>query len=400
MLSLRPHDVRKLAIARAGLGQPERTGLSRRAAGTGSRSRHAACAVVRRFGYLQLDTVSVTGARSHSLVLMSRLEGATPALAETLLAPGTPIFEYWGHEACWLPLELYPYMEFRRRQFATHPWWGDVIGEHPRVARMILERLASEGPLKAVDFKTGPVRAGWWDLGAAKKVLSALWSRGDIAIRRRIAFQREFDLAERVIPEEFRSQPRERSESVRHLLLRALAGHGWATIGTLAATWRFRNMGDELKEAMAVLGESGDVIPATVEVGGVRRTGWIRPQDAELAETLAGARPRQDRGVLLSPFDPLIWDRTRTQMLFGFRQAIEIYKPAPQREFGYYCLPVLAGDRFVGRIDLKAFRGEGRLRVAANHWEEGDPQPRHRAAAEFALTRLATALELEADPLR
>jgi len=398
-LSLHPRSVRRLAIARAGPGQPERTGLGRRAAGTGARARAAACEVVRRFGYLQLDTVSVSGARSHTLVLMSRLDGVTPALAETLLAPGTPLFEYWGHEACWLPLELYPYMEFRRREFATHPWWGDVIGEHPRVARTILDRLAAEGPLKAVEFKTGPARAGWWDLGAAKKVLSALWSRGDVAIRQRTSFQREFDLAERVIPGEIRCQSRDRAESVRHLLLRALAGHGWATTGTLAATWRFRNMAGELADALAVLCESGDVMAATVETDAGRRAGWIRPQDAELAETLSAARPRQDRGVLLSPFDPLIWDRGRTQALFGFRQAIEIYKPAAQREFGYYCLPILAGDRFIGRIDIKAFRQEGRLRVVSNHWEEAVPQPRHRAAADFALARLANALGLEADPL-
>lgn len=399
MLSIHPRNLRRLAVARAGLGRPERTGLGRRAAGTGARARGAACDVVRRFGYLQLDTVSVTGARSHALVLMSRLDGATPALAETLLAPGTPIFEYWGHETCWLPMDLYPYMEFRRQQFATHPWWGDVIGAHPRVARSILDRLAAEGPLKAVDFKTGPVRAGWWDLGAAKKVLSALWSRGDIAVRRRTSFQRQFDLAERVIPEEFRSRPHDRAESIRRLLLRALAGHGWATTATLAATWRFRNMGNELMEAMSQLCESGEVIPAAIETDAGPRVGWIRPQDAELAERLSGARPRQDRGVLLSPFDPLIWDRGRTQMLFDFRQAIEIYKPAPQREFGYYCLPILAGDRFIGRIDLKAIRKEGRLRVVSNHWEEAVPQARHRAAADFALARLAQALDLEADPL-
>ena len=400
MLSLDPRNVRRLAIARAGLGRPERTGLGRRAAGTGARARGAACEVVRRFGYLQLDTVSVSGARSHALVLMSRLDGATPALAETLLAPGTPIFEYWGHEACWMPLELYPYMEFRRRQFAAHPWWGDVIGEHPRVARTILDRLADEGPLKAVDFKTGPARAGWWDLGAAKKVLSALWSRGDVAIRRRTAFQREFDLAHRVIPDELTSQPRERAESVKHLLLRALAGHGWATTGTLAATWRLRNMGEELTAALAELRESGEVIAATVKSDAGRRSGWIRPRDAELAGALSGTRPRRDRGILLSPFDPLIWDRGRTQILFGFRQAIEIYKPAAQREFGYYCLPILAGDRFIGRVDLKASRREGRLRVVSNHWEEAVPLPRQRAAADFALTRLAQALGLEADPLR
>jgi hypothetical protein len=153
-------------------------------------------------------------------------------------------------------------MEFRRQDFALHPWWGDVLGEHPRAAETVLRRLEVEGPLKAVDFKMGPSRAGWWDLGAAKKVLSALWSRGDVAVRRRMGFQREFDLAENVIPAEYHGRGRARDESVRHLLLRALAGHGWATTATLAATWRLRNMREELLTALATLTESGDILAA------------------------------------------------------------------------------------------------------------------------------------------
>jgi uncharacterized protein YcaQ len=379
---------------------PERTGLSRRASGTGVRARRAACGVVQRFGYLQLDSVCVTGARTHSIVLMSRLDGASPALGETLLQPGTPVYEYWGHEACWLPLDLYPAMAFRRREFAVHPWWGDVLGDHPEIGDHVMQRLADEGPLRAIEFKAEPRRAGWWNLGAVKKVLSALWSRGDIVVRRRLGFQREFDLAERVIPDEVRTNPLPRDAAIRQLLLRALAGHGWATTGTLAATWRFRNMGPEVREALAALEDAGEIVEAELDLPAGPRRGWIRPADAELAATLRRARPRQDRGVLVSPFDPLIWDRPRTEALFDFRQAIEIYKPKPEREFGYYCLPVLAGDRFIGRIDLKAHRDEGRLQVCSNHWEDPSPEPRHRAAAEGALLRFAEAVELEPDPLR
>lgn len=391
--------VRRLAVARAGLLRPERTGIPRRAAGTGPRARATAGEVVRRFGYLQLDTVSVTGARSHALVLMSRLDGASPALCESLLRPGGGLFEYWGHEASWLPIELYPYFDFRRQEFRVHPWWGDILGDNPRVADAVLRRLRDEGPLRSSDFRSRPARAGWWDLDVAKKVISALWSRGDVAVRQRVAFQREYDLAENVIPARVLSESRTRSESVRHLLLRALAGHGWATTGTLAATWRFRNMGDEVGHALQELADAGSIREAEADLPGGRRRGWIRTEDLELGDRLRSARPRRSRGCLLSPFDPLIWDRVRTEQLFGFRQAIEIYKPKAQREFGYYCMPVLAGDLLVGRIDLKAHRRRGQLAVVSHHWEQERPPAAHRVAAEAALRRLAAALDLRAGPL-
>ncbi len=387
-------------MARAGLGLPERTGLSRRAAGSGVRARRAASDVVRRFGYLQLDSVCVTGARTQSIVLMSRIEGIDPAVGETLLEPGASIFEYWGHEACWLPLELYPVMAFRRDEYAVHPWWGDVLGEHPQVVDHVLERLAAEGPVRGAAFKTESKGAGWWNHSDVKKVLAGLWLHGEIAVRRRVGFQREFDLAEKVIPENYRREAVPRDGAVRWLLLRALAGHGWATTGTLAATWRLRNMRQEILDALAALEADGAICAAQLQTDDGLRDGWIRPEDAELAVELRRTRPRQDRGVLISPFDPLIWDRDRTELLFDFDQKIEIYKPAAQRRFGYYCLPVLVGDRFVGRIDLKAHHRQGRLEVCSNHWEQSDPDPRHRSAAEGALLRFAEAVKLEADPLR
>src|SRR5688500_9257320 len=124
-LSLRA--ARRLALARAGLLSPETTGLPRRARGHGPSAFAAAHAVIGRFGYLQLDTVSVAGARSHTIVLLSRLEGLAASVGEELLTPGAPVFEYWGHEASWIPLALYPAFEFRRREFRRHPWWGDLL---------------------------------------------------------------------------------------------------------------------------------------------------------------------------------------------------------------------------------------------------------------------------------
>lgn len=403
METLAPRDARRLALARAGLLKPGWTGMPARAAGSGRRARRAAHAVLRRFGYLQLDTVSVAGARSHAIVVASRLDGFDPALGEELLQPGEPLFEYWGHEASWIPIELYPAFEWRRREYRHHPWWGDLIGEHPEVARDLLRRVRDEGPVRSLDLE-GEGGSGWWQLKTAKKVASALWSAGELAVRERRGFQRTFDLTERVIAEEWRRRPLPYPEALKVLLLRALAGHGWATTGTLAATWRLRNQGRRgVATALAELAEEGAIVPCAVAAdtaGGRPIAGWVRPGDLELVPRLAGLRPRRDRGVLLSPFDPLLWDRARVRQLFGFDQVLEIFKPAPKRIYGYYCLPVLAGDRLVARVDLKADRAAGVLRVVALHFEAAAAGTADRAAVASALDRYAGSLGLRPAGLR
>jgi hypothetical protein len=389
---------RRLALARGGLLKPEWTGLPRRATGRGRRARCAAHKVIRRFGYLQLDTVSIAGARSHAIVLMSRIEGFDPALGEELLQPGQPLFEYWGHEASWLPIELYPVFEFRRKAFKHHPWWGDVVGEHPEVARRLRRRIREEGPLRALDME-GVGSRGWWDLKVAKKVASALWSSGELAIRERRNFQKSYDLTERVIPAEWRARGLAAAEAFEELLLYALEGHGWAATGTLTQTWRLRGCHDDIAAALERLQEKGAIVPcAVVTDDGKRSRGWIRPDDLELAARLQRVRPRRDRGVLLSPFDPVLWDRARVKKLFSFEQICEIFKPAAKRKYGYYCLPVLAGDRLVARFDLKADRSVGRLHVLSSHYEEENASStmsrRDREAARFALDRYAGSLGL------
>jgi uncharacterized protein YcaQ len=396
--SLSIRAARRLALARAGLLIPEPTGLPRRARGRGRSAFAAAHAVIRRFGYLQLDTVSVAGARSHTIVLLSRLEGLDATVGEELLRPGAPIFEYWGHEASWIPLSLYPAFEFRRREFRSHPWWGDLAREHPKVARDLRRRIRDEGPLRSVDMEgEGRTGKGWWDLGVMKRVASSLWSSGELAIRERRNFQRTYDLAERVIPEDLRRRPLPAAEGLEALLLAALDGHGWATTGTLAATWRLKNRKAELVATLRRLQEKGLVVACALEGReGSPAMGWIRPPDQELAARLERARPRADTGVLLSPFDPVLWDRARVARLFGFDALLEIFKPAPQRVYGYYCLPVLAGEHLVGRVDLKADRKKGALRVVSAHYENAKAAVarRDRQAARVAVARYAEALGL------
>ena len=399
METLSAVEVRRLALARAGLLPARWSGLPDRAAGRGARARGAAHAVIGRFGYLQLDTVSVAGARSHALVLLSRLEGMDPALGETLLVPGAPLFEYWGHACCWLPLRLYPVMEFRRRAFARHPWWGDVIGSHRAMADALLRRARDAGPFRSCDLE-GARSGGWWGHKDSKRVAEALWSSGQLAVRERRGFQRIYDLAERVIPEEARGRPVPEAAAYRTLILLALDGHGWAETGTVAATWHLRRKRPPFGEALRSLLDEGEVVPCAAEgTGGVVREGWIRPRDLELAARLRRLRPPADRGVLLSPFDPVLWDRDRVRFLFGFDQVLEIYKPAPVRKYGYFCLPVLAGDRLVARVDLKADRAAGRLRVLSSHPEEGGGAAT-REASRVAMERLGGALGLPVAPPR
>jgi len=390
METLSTRAARRLALARAGLLKPGWTGLPRRAAGRGRRARRAAHEVIRAFGYLQLDTVSVAGARSHGLVLASRLDGFDPRFAEELLQPGEPLFEYWGHEASWLPIELYRVLGFRRAELRHHPWWGDVVGQHPEVADRLRRRIRDEGPLRTVDME-GSGGAGWWNLKTAKRVASALWSSGELAIRERRAFERVYDLAERVIPEPWREIVVGVDEAIERLVLEALRGHGWATTGTVARTWRLKRREHAVDAAVERLEARGEVAScALVGDEGRRTAGWIRPADLDLAARLGRVRPRRDRGVLLSPFDPVLWDRARVDALFGFHQVLEIFKPAADRVYGYYCLPVLAGEHLVARVDLKADRRAGVLRVVARHDE--DPGGRGWTAAE-ADAAVASALE-------
>ncbi len=433
MESITIRQTRRLALARAGLLKPEWTAFPRSVRGRGDSTHKAIAEVISRFGYLQLDTVSIAGARSHSIVLLSRLRGLDPAMGEQVLRPGAPVFEYWGHEASWIPLELYPAFEFRRREFRHHPWWGDLVGKHPDVARKLRRRVRDEGgirslgacrelapskqesttyepslvckllilgcrlliPDRLLDME-GRGSRGWWDLKIAKKVAPALWSTGEFAIRERRNFQRTYDLAGRIIPDSVRNVRLKKDVCIDTLMLKALDGHGWATTGTLAATWRLTNRKKELAASLDRLVARGKVVECALEnPGGRPILGWARPEHLELAARLNHVRPRVDRGVLLSPFDPVLWDRARVERLFDFNQILEIFKPAPQRIYGYYCMPVLAGERLIARFDLKADRAKGNLRILSRRFETAKPSGADKAAAEAALTRYAEALGLK-----
>ncbi len=360
---------------------------------TVKRSNHSveAAAAVARMGYLQLDTIPISGARSHGLVLASRLPNYRAADAENLLGATDSLFEYWGHEVSWLPLSLYGALEFRRQEFHHLPWWSDMVKEHPQWVEEIMSRIEDEGPLCSRDFK-GDVADGSWYSRPSRRVLAALWSSGELAVHNRIGFERHFDLTERVIPlKDCPALPE--AEGVALLLESAAALHGWATPTTLCETYRLRRNRHAVAEALAMLFESGRLqLCDLVTQDGQRVAGTIRPEDLESAATLTGARG--PRGVLLSPFDPLVWDRKRAALLFGFEAIMEFFKPAAQRQYGYYCLPVLSGEHLVSRVDLRADRKGGTFEVLARHDVAAHAQ-RAAGALPVALARHEKAVGLQ-----
>jgi len=401
MESIDVREARRIALFAAGLLAPVAAGLPCRVPARGRRRDRAPHAIIERFGYLQLDSVAVTGARSHAIVLGSRLEGYGAAAAESLLVPGGALFEYWGHEASWIPLSLYPAFAFRRREYRLHPWWGDVLGEHRVLADRLMARLEREGPLRSLDLEGRPRHHGWGGRKLAQRVLGALWSAGEVAVRERRSFQRVFDLTERVIPRDLRAVSLDLESGIETLLARAVDGHGWGTTGTLAATWRLRRGTHDIDQALARMAEAGRIVPCLLRAGKRRVQGWTTSAMLERLPYLSRLRPRRGRGVLLSPFDPILWDRTRVERLFRFAHRLEIYKPAAERRYGYYCLPLLAGDRLVGRVEVRAARGVERLEVVSTHFEPWLTAREHRQAEralDHALGRFAAFTGLERGP--
>ena len=318
-----------------------------------------------------------------------------PGLGEELLRPGEPLFEYWGHEASWIPLELYPAFEFRRREFAHHPWWGDLVGEHPEVADDLLRRIRDEGPLRSLDME-GRGGRGWWDLKLGEAGAAALWSAGELAIRERRGFQRTYDLTERVIP----GRARDGRSDARGLERAAAARRSRATAGPRPGrsppTWRLRNRRERDRWGAARLEERARSSPCTLRRRGAApgAPGLDPPRRPRARGAARDAPARARIGACSSrPSTRCSGTAPASQRLFGFDQVLEIFKPAAQRIYGYYCLPVLAGERLVG-----ARRPQGRARPRAGsrwwsaHHERDDAAT--RTAVRTAVARYAEALGL------
>jgi uncharacterized protein YcaQ len=339
-------------------------------------------AAIQRLGAVQLDSISAVD-RAHRLTLSSRIGAYNETELQGLLASGR-VFEYWAHEACLLPVELWPH--FRRTMDGGAHW---QFHEHARVEHRglfepVLERIRAEGPLGSRDFEGAGDGTDMWNWKPAKIVLEALWDDGVLVVARREAFQRRYDLAERVIPRAILDAPvPDEDETLRTLALLAVRARGALTEPAIREHWRLKGGRARLHHHVLALVDDGLLREIHPDDGGPP---FYADADAKLDGNPAPP-------VLLCPFDNLLWDRPLLERLFGFRHVIEVYKREHERSYGYYVLPLLAGDRIVGRADVKADRGEGVLHVRRFH-----PEPRVRgnlgAKLERAALRLARVLGL------
>jgi uncharacterized protein len=342
-------------------------------------------AEIRRLSCVQLDSIS-TVERSHRITLTSRIGAYPRGTVSQLLGEGR-VFEYWAHEACLLSVDDFPLFRWRMR---GRGHWGSherALHDHPEVAEHVLDEIRARGPLGSRDF-AGEGGGGMWNWKPAKRVLDSLWDRGDLAIAGRQGFQRLYDLTERVIPRRVLEAPElSREEALRALVVRAVRARGALTESGIAEHYRLPGRTAAVRSHVEALIADGSLRRLRIDGGGAP---VLVPGDLPLSESVAPG------ATLLSPFDNLLWDRPFARRVLGFDHLMEIYKPARERVYGYYVLPLLRGDRIVARVDLKADREAGVLRALAFHREQGV-----RASAalgetfESALKRLARAAGLE-----
>jgi hypothetical protein len=343
--------------------------------------------VLKQVGLLQIDSVNVL-ARGHYLTLFGRL-GPYPLELVDKAAWNAPrrLFEYWGHEASLLPVTTQPLLRWRMQR-AHDDAWGSmrrVAEERPELVDRVLAEVGERGPVAASEVEEVGSRRGepWWSWSDTKRAFEFLFWSGLITSARRRNFERLYDLSERVLPRVVVTAPTPAPEDAQRELVR-IAARSLGVAAERDLRDYFRLPLAETRARVAELVEADELRPVAVE-------GWSTP--AYLWHETAVPRA-VDAGALIGPFDSLIWERSRVERLFGFRYRIEIYVPAPKRVHGYYVLPFLLGDRLVARVDLKADRAAGELRVRAAHAELEAP-PATTAALADELRAMAGWLGLE-----
>jgi len=341
-------------------------------------------AAVRHLSCVQLDSIS-TVERSHRIALGCRV-GAYPKESVSRLLGRGRLIEYWAHEACLLPADDWPL--FRpAMQVGGRRWYGEIDRTHPHLREHVLDEIRARGPLGSRHFDGAARKGEMWGWKPAKRMLELLWNHGELVVAGRQGFQRLYDLPERVLdPSLLNATSPSEPERLRELVLRSVRARGALTESGVVEHWRLRGGTARIRPVVAALVADGVLERRDLDDGGppVR----LRPGDEPEAASPGGS-------VRLSPFDNLLWDRPFAERVLGFRHLIEVYKPAPERRYGYYVLPLVVGDRVAGRADVKADRKAGVLRLLAWH-----PESRRRSAArddalERAFARLARQLALD-----
>lgn len=333
--------------------------------------------LIRHLGALQLDAIQrITRAHHHQLY--NRL----PRYREKHLERAEQrreIFEYWSHAAAYLPMAHYRFARVRMdriREGQSH--WFE---KNAKLCRHVLDRVRAEGPLRASDFVRA--KGGWWEWSDEKKALEQLFHEGELMVSHRDGFQKVFDLPERLLPSHIRTDTASDLDYGRHLVRTFLGGHGIGRPEEIA--YLRKHDRPLIEKAVEKMLKSGELLPRGREL--------LLAEDEQASPAKAPRRVR-----LLSPFDPLVLQRRRLKRLFDFDYQLECYLPAHKRRYGYFCLPILYGDSFVGVVDLKADREGGLLRIETLHWNK---KPGSALLASFnrALGQFARFHGLAAEPL-
>ncbi|WP_066040450.1 winged helix-turn-helix domain-containing protein [Herbiconiux solani] len=353
--SVSPALARRVALAAQGFGA--------RASGVVPGTRQFKL-LLRRLALLQIDSVNVYE-RSHYQPVFARLGAFDKTLLDSLTY-GRTVTEYWAHEASFLPLETLPLMGWRkndyREWYRTHPdSWG---ASNQGTMDWLRAELAAKGPMRAseIEHESNRRQGPWWGWSDVKRGLETMFRQGDVVSAGRVRFERVYGLPDQVLPSGLLDQAVPREEAVRQLVSQSARALGIGTLGELADYFRLKTV--DAKPAVEQLVASGELVPVTVPgwpSSGLSRDVYLH-RDARLPRRIEAA-------ALLSPFDPVVWERDRALRMFDFHYRIEIYTPQPKRVYGYYVLPVLIDDRIPARIDLKSDRQAGILRVQAA-WAE------------------------------
>jgi uncharacterized protein YcaQ len=358
--------------------------------------------LVRRMGFVQLDSISYVE-RAHHLTLFSRLDNYRREHLARLLERDRSLFEHWTHDASAVPTEWFvnwkPRFARAGARIRGNRWWAERMGGEPeKVLDAVRARIAREGPLRSQDFEhERGASSAWWGWKPQKAALEYLWHTGELSVARRESFQKVYDLTERVFPEQHRAPAPTEDEHTEWACSTAFERLVVATPKEVAEFW------NSIEPARARswcerAAREGRIVPVVVEPHGGEAA--AKPKQsyalADWERRLARSPAPPERTRLLSPFDPVLRDRARALRLFGFDYRFEAFVPEPQRRHGYYVLPVLEGDRLVGRIDPKLRRDERLLHVRRVFWEPGVRPTRARLKGlEQAAERLARFLGAE-----
>jgi len=330
------------------------------------RGKQAVLRAIEHLGYIQIDTISVVE-RAHHHVLWSRVSNYRPVFLDRLVKE-RKVFEYWFHAAAWLPMRDYRFALPRMNKRNGERGW--FAGCDKKLVALILERVREEGPLRARDFEdTREGKKEWWDWKPAKQALEQLFMQGELMVSRREGFQKVYDLPERVLPGWVDTRMPEIDEYAGHLIDTTLRAHGFATQKSISYLRKGQALREAIREQLQSRIDAGLIVTMTL------RNNNLVYADAKLLESRS---PRSSATVrILSPFDNAVIQRERGRDLFNFDFQIECYVPQPERQFGYFCLPILYRDGLVGRIDCKAHRKRNRLEIKSLHIE-------HRIDDEFS----------------